>query len=109
MTPARTWIPVIPLEAVERGWVTPVTVNGRPYAIYDTPAGIYASFANCTHGGALLSDGYFDRFTIECPLHQGCFDVRNGAATGAPATRALPTIPVRVREGMVELSLPSQG
>ncbi|NKC12123.1 MAG: Rieske 2Fe-2S domain-containing protein [Gammaproteobacteria bacterium] len=107
MSDSVEWVAVIAAKDLERGWVTSVALNGREYAIYDTPSGLYASLGYCTHEGAALRDGYFDRYTIECPPHQGCFDVRTGAATGAPATRALRTLPVREHEGMIELDLPA--
>jgi naphthalene 1,2-dioxygenase ferredoxin component len=107
MSNELVWARVLAASAIEAGWVTPVQLGGRDYAIYDTPSGLFASLGYCTHGGAALCDGYFDGHTIECPLHQGCFDVRTGAATGAPATRALRTVSVRIRDEMVELGLPA--
>ena len=101
----RRWLTALPLADLEVGWVTLANVDGRQYALYDTPDGLYATLAQCSHAGALLTDGYFDGFTIECPLHQGCFDVRTGAATGMPATRALRTISVRVRDGQIEIEI----
>ena len=99
------WTRVIAIDELERGWVTAVACGRRQYAVYDTPSGFYATLAQCTHNGAALCDGYFDGHTIECPLHQGCFDVRTGEATGAPATRALKTFPVRSRDGWIELDI----
>ena len=99
------WQVIMPAADLEAGWVTRVSVGGREVAVYDTPEGLFASSAYCTHGGADLGDGYFDRCTIECPLHQGCFDVRSGKATGSPATRDLRTYPVRIKDGNVEIRL----
>jgi naphthalene 1,2-dioxygenase system ferredoxin subunit len=45
--------------------------------------------------------GYFDGNVIECPVHQGRFDVRNGAALSAPASTPLQTYPVKVIDGEV--------
>lgn len=99
------WQDVIAIEDLEVGWVTRAEVNGRPIALYDTPTGLYASLALCTHGGADLSDGYFDGHVIECPLHQGAFDVRDGKPIAAPATRAMRTLEVRVKDGMIQVFL----
>jgi naphthalene 1,2-dioxygenase system ferredoxin subunit len=38
---------------------------------------------------------------VECPFHQGRFDVRSGAAVGAPAIVPLQTFPVQVVDGRV--------
>ena len=49
------------------------------------------------HGDARLCDGFLEGHEIECPHHQGRFDVRTGAATGAPADVALASYPPRSR------------
>ena len=102
---ARDWRDVIALADLEPGWVTPVRVGTRLIAIYDTPSGIYASLALCNHGGADLCDGYFDGHEIECPLHQGAFDVRDGRPIAPPATRRMRVFEARVQDGMVQLRL----
>ena len=76
--------------------------DARTLAVYDTPSGIYASLPLCNHGGADLCDGYFNRHVIECPLHQGAFDVRTGRPVSAPATRQMKTFETRVVNGIVQ-------
>lgn len=99
------WVDLIARDALEPGDVTAVEHGGRKLAVYDAPDGVYVTLALCTHGGADLCDGYFDGHIIECPLHQGYFDVRDGRALGAPATRALKTFLARVHEGRVQIKL----
>ena len=99
------WRDLIAVDELETHWVTRVEVGRRTIAVYDTPTGIYASLALCTHGGADLCDGYFDDHVIECPLHQGAFDVRNGKPIAAPATRAMKVLEVRVRDGKVQVRI----
>jgi naphthalene 1,2-dioxygenase system ferredoxin subunit len=105
MSKTRPWRDVIAVEDLERGWVTRVQVGARTLAVYDTPTGIYASLPLCNHGGADLCDGYFDRHVIECPLHQGAFDVRTGRPVSAPATRPMRTFEARVVEGRVQVRI----
>ncbi|UWQ90331.1 non-heme iron oxygenase ferredoxin subunit [Aliisedimentitalea scapharcae] len=97
------WIDVVAVSSLERNWVTRVDLGRRRLAIYDTPSGIFASLALCNHGGADLCDGYFDGHVIECPLHQGAFDVRNGQPIAAPATRPMKTFETRVENGTVQI------
>jgi naphthalene 1,2-dioxygenase system ferredoxin subunit len=40
---------------------------------------------------------------IECPLHQGRFDVRDGRATCEPAEEALRSYPVKIERARVWL------
>ncbi|OAN76603.1 naphthalene 1,2-dioxygenase [Jannaschia sp. EhC01] len=99
----KAWVDAVALIDVEKAWVTRVQVGGRLLAVYDTPSGLFASAALCNHGGADLCDGYFDGHVIECPLHQGAFDVRSGEPVGAPAVRRMLTYEVRVEGGMVQV------
>tara|TARA_B100000497_G_scaffold27189_1_gene32022 strand:+ start:403 stop:720 length:318 start_codon:yes stop_codon:yes gene_type:complete len=103
MVEQKPWRDVIAAQALEKNWVTRVDLGARRLAIYDTPCGVYASLALCNHGGADLCDGYFDGHVIECPLHQGAFDVRDGKPVGAPATRPMRVFEARVKDGMVQI------
>jgi naphthalene 1,2-dioxygenase ferredoxin component len=42
---------------------------------------------------------------IECPLHQGKFDVRNGTPTCAPITEAIKVYPVKIEAGKVWVAM----
>lgn len=99
----RAWTDLIAVEALEAGWVTRAPLGPRVLAVYDTPSGIYASLAFCSHAGADLCDGYFDGHVIECPLHQGAFDVRDGRPVGPPVTRPMRVFETRVKGGMVQV------
>jgi p-cumate 2,3-dioxygenase ferredoxin subunit len=91
----------------EQGGITSATLpDGRRVAIYLVEGKAFATDDRCTHGNSSLSEeGCLDGHTVECGMHLGTFDVRTGAATGAPCTRALRTYPVEVREGQVVLSV----
>jgi len=99
------WQNLIPLVDLEPDDVTPVNNGKQQFAVYDRADGVYVTLARCTHGGADLCDGYLDGYIIECPLHQGCFDIRDGTALEAPATRALKTFPARKQGGFVQVKL----
>lgn len=87
--------------------VVGMQVAGKDIAFYRMDGEVFASANLCTHGNARLSDGFFDAGQIECPLHQGCFDVRSGKALCAPVTMDLEVYEVRCSEGKVYVSLPS--
>jgi len=97
------WVNAIAEADLEADWPTQVTLGTRAIAIYRTHTGLYASLALCNHGGADLCDGYFDGHVIECPLHQGAFDVRDGRPVSAPATRPMRVFPVRIQDGQVQI------
>ena len=101
----QNWHNVIELSNLEKKDVTNVQFGTKDLAIYDAKDGIFVSLSRCTHGAANLCDGYFDGTYIECPLHQGLFDVRTGEAKAAPARVNLKMIKSRVREGIIQVYL----
>jgi naphthalene 1,2-dioxygenase ferredoxin component len=80
-------------------------VAGRDLALYSTGGEIFATDNLCTHGHARLCEGFLDGHEIECPLHQGKFDIRTGAPTCAPVTEAIRSYPVKVEAGRVFLAI----
>ncbi len=99
----RKWQDIISLDKLEKGDVTNVKFGAKDLAVYDAKDGVFVSHSRCTHGAANLCDGYFDGTYIECPLHQGLFDVRTGEAKAAPARVQLKMIASRVRNGVVQI------
>ena len=99
----KTWQDLIAVADLEPGDVTPVVFGTRELAVFDALDGVHVSVAHCTHRAANLCDGHFDGTFIECPLHQGLFDVRDGRAVAAPARIALRKLNARVVEGMVQV------
>jgi naphthalene 1,2-dioxygenase system ferredoxin subunit len=82
-----------------------VAADGRDLALYTVGDEVFATDNLCTHGHARLCDGFLEGHEIECPLHQGKFDVRTGAPTCAPATDAIRSYPVKIEGGRVWLAL----
>jgi nitrite reductase/ring-hydroxylating ferredoxin subunit len=101
----QNWQNIIALDEIEKGDVTNVKFGTKDLAIYDAKDGIFVSLSRCTHGAANLCDGYFDGTYIECPLHQGLFDVRTGEAKAVPARVKLKMIKCRVLNGMIQVYL----
>ncbi len=92
-------------EALGEGGVIGVDVAGKPVALYLLDGVVYATHNICTHQFAFLSDGYIEDGCIECPIHQGLFDIRTGKAKGAPVTVDLATYPVKVEAGEIFVDL----
>ena len=75
--------------------------EGRSYAIYRAEDGFYCTDGMCTHEATHLEDGLLTGHVIECPLHQGRFDIRSGKVVSPPPWRELNTYPVRTENGQV--------
>ena len=99
------WTPVATLDDFAASDAIAVIAAGKEIAIYLVDGAVFATANRCTHGDARLCDGWVEGHEIECPLHQGRFDVRSGAATGAPAEVALATYPARLAGDRVELQI----
>jgi len=90
------WIPVAKRGDLEDGDVIEAVVGDHILAVYRLRDEYFVTDGICTHQLAHLADGLVVGRIIECPKHQGRFDVRSGAPKGAPASTALHTYPVRV-------------
>ena len=99
------WIDVAALDAVREGDTIGVEVAGRDVALYKVEGAVYATDNVCTHGQARLCDGFLDGFEIECPLHQGRFDVRNGNAVCTPPDENIRAYPVKIEAGRIFLAI----
>ena len=82
-----------------------VQLPGKEIALYEVDGEVFATDNICTHGHARLSDGFLEGHEIECPLHQGKFDVCTGAALCAPLTEGIKTYAVRIENMRVMLKL----
>ncbi len=71
-------------------------IDGTYYCIADL----------CSHDGGPLEDGPVDGFSVECPRHGACFDIRSGKALSLPATTAIPTYAVKVEDCFIYVESP---
>lgn len=92
------WIKVASATELGDDEAMTVKVPEGAFALYRVNGDYFATQAICTHATALLSEGYIEDGCVECPLHQGRFDIRTGRAMCAPVTVDLLTYPVK-REG----------
>ncbi|WP_457325577.1 non-heme iron oxygenase ferredoxin subunit [Roseateles sp. P5_E11] len=99
------WIDALARDQLPADDVIGVAVAGRDIAVYTVGDEVYATDNICTHGHARLCDGFLDGHEIECPLHQGKFDVRDGRPMCEPVTEALRSYPVKIDGQRVYLQI----
>jgi len=101
------WIDAAAEPDVAEGAALAVSLRGIPIVLVRDGDKIFALHDQCTHGLARLSDGFVENGCIECPLHQGRFDLATGEPRCPPVKRAVKTYQVRRQGGRVEIWLTS--
>ena len=100
------WVDACAVEDIDPEDVIRFDHGAKTFAIYRTDDDRYFATAGlCTHEHVHLSDGLVMGTTIECPKHNGRFDITTGAAKGAPVCVDLVTYPVKIEGGRILLRL----
>ncbi len=99
------WIDVTATEDIPEDDVIGVDIAGKSIALYRVEGEVFATDNLCTHGNARLCDGFLEGHEIECPLHQGKFDIRNGKAMCAPLTEDVKTYPIKIEDDRVFVAI----
>jgi nitrite reductase/ring-hydroxylating ferredoxin subunit len=98
------WIPIAKVADVpEETGTLRVSHGGEAVCLYLVDDKVCATQDRCPHGNASLSEGYIVDGMIECPLHQGMFDIATGVVKTPPCTVNLITYPVKVEDGVIYL------
>lgn len=105
MNETTTWAKACASDDVPDGDLWPATVGDVAVCVYRVEGNVYATLDQCTHGNARLSDGFLDGWEVECPFHQGRFDIRTGEATLPPCTEPVRQFSVRENDGVIWISL----
>jgi MocE subfamily Rieske [2Fe-2S] domain protein len=116
---ARTHIYLSQSAATAEGWIEACAVadlgcsdvirfdhSKKTYALYRDMGGrLYATDGVCTHGNTHLSDGLIVGNMIECPKHNGRFNLIDGSPARAPICRGLAVYPIEEREGRIRVNM----
>lgn len=98
--------PIAKTSELGKGEMKSATIGKRTIALYRLGDGrFHATEAYCTHGHALLSDGYIEGGIVECPMHGGTFEIATGQPKGAPCVTPLATYAVRIEGDSVLIGL----
>jgi 3-phenylpropionate/trans-cinnamate dioxygenase ferredoxin subunit len=100
-----TWHPVTPCEKVSTDAPVAFASGDSSIAIFRVKGELYATDNVCPHAYALLTDGFVEGETVECPLHGAIFHIPTGKCMAAPAESDLKTYPVKIEGGQVFVDL----
>ena len=97
------WVDVAPAEGFPAGSRHTVDVEDVAVIVFNLDGKYFAIEDVCTHDYSSLDEGELDGDRIICPRHGARFNVRTGEALTAPAYDPIPTFPVRVHNGTVQV------
>jgi NADPH-dependent 2,4-dienoyl-CoA reductase/sulfur reductase-like enzyme/nitrite reductase/ring-hydroxylating ferredoxin subunit len=97
-------------QPIREGEMRRLELEGKGVVLAHVDGQYYAFRAGCTHYGGPLDEGVLKGYTVMCPWHHACFDIRNGSRMEPPALNNLPTYTVRLegQEAIVTLDSPPQ-
>ena len=99
------WIFVSEENDVEVEDILRLDHENKTYCIYRLEDGYYATDGICTHEAVHLEDGLVMDDEIECPMHQGIFNIKTGKAISPPVCEDLKTYSVKVEEGKIYIQI----
>ena len=94
-------IKIANLTDVKQGKMFRTKINDNFILLANINNEIFAIDDMCTHEDASLYKGALKGHCVECPLHGSHFDFRTGKPDGNPATDAVKTYEVEVRENEI--------
>lgn len=97
------WVDVAKLEELPPGTRRIVDVDDVQIAVFNLAGEFYAIEDVCTHDYASLDDAKLEGDEIICPRHGARFCIKTGAVKAPPAYEPVPTFPVRIHEGMIQV------
>jgi Na+-transporting NADH:ubiquinone oxidoreductase subunit F len=106
MPDVHGWVEVCSAAGLPRADVIRFDHKLKTFAIYrDTENRLYATDGVCTHGNTHLSEGLVLGTAIECPKHNGRFNLIDGSPARPPVCRGLATYPVEERGSMIHINV----
>lgn len=97
------WVNVAPMSEFRPGSRRTVEIEDVTIIVFNLEGEYYAIEDLCTHDYSPLSGGDIEGEEIICPRHGARFDIKTGEALTAPAYEPLPTFPVRIEGGIVQV------
>ena len=98
----ENWIEAASNDEVPEQGTMQVNCGSETICLYKIGDIVYATQDECSHGSASLSEGFIvAECLIECPLHQGSFDIKTGKAVSVPCKDDIRVYPVKIENGKV--------
>ena len=99
---------IIEFEEVANGERIFLEIGDQEIVLFRIGDILFAIQDICSHDNGPLGDGDIEGDKIVCPRHGSRFSLETGKAETLPAVEDIPSYPVRVIEGMIEIGLPKK-
>ena len=99
------WIEVAKADSIEMEDLIRFDHGDKTFCVYRIEDGYFATDGICTHEAVHLEDGLVMDDEIECPMHQGIFNIKTGEAVSPPACDNLKTYPVKIENDMIYIDI----
>ncbi len=96
------------VSELENGGRIFVEVDGQAIVVFNIAGELFAIADLCSHDNGPLGEGDVEEYEVVCPRHGAKFDIRTGKVLSLPAIVDIPTFPVRVNQGKIELGFPEE-
>jgi MocE subfamily Rieske [2Fe-2S] domain protein len=104
------WISVCEAGNLDCSDVIRFDYGRKTFALYrDDACKLYATDGICTHGNVHLADGLVKGCIIECPKHNGRFNLSDGSPARVPVCRGLTTYPIQESAGVLQINIANPG
>ena len=87
------------------GQTRAVSSDGLEILVCHAEGRFYAIANRCPHAMVRLDTAVLSGCVLECPVHGGRLDVRDGSPQRNPIRRPATTYPVREHDGRIEIEL----
>jgi len=100
------YVAIGPVTDIENGDRLFLEIDNLAIVVFNIGEQIFAIGDVCSHDDGPLGDGDIVDHEITCPRHGATFDVRTGKVLTLPAVVDIPSYPVRIVEGQIEIGIP---
>jgi naphthalene 1,2-dioxygenase ferredoxin component len=98
------WL-TVPVALPPPGRMAPFEASGQRLVLCNAGGAPYVVADRCPHAFVYLSEGRLEGHVLECPLHGGKLDVRDGSPVAAPIRKPVRTFAVRRDGARLEVEL----
>ncbi len=98
------FVRVASTDDIPEGEMAIVQAGGEEIVVANVAGEFFAFNSTCTHRGGPLGEGTLESDVVECPWHQGRFNVRTGEVISGPPKEPVRVYPVRVSGKDIEVA-----